>query len=153
MIKIRKARPEDIAEVAELEKACFSRPWSYQSFIYELESRDAWFAVAEDDGRIVGFAILHRFIDEGELFNIAVSEDMRRRKIADRLLSDVFEGAAKHGVERIFLEVRRSNDPARALYAKHGFEVCGLRKNYYDDPKEDAVLMEARVSEHGNREE
>jgi ribosomal-protein-alanine N-acetyltransferase len=147
MIKIRKARDEDIIKVADLEKQCFSRPWSYQSFIFELESRDAWFTVAEDDGRVVGFAILHRFVDEGELFNIAVAEDVRRQKIGERLLRDIFVGAKKYGIKKIFLEVRKSNDPARALYTKYGFEVCGLRKNYYDDPKEDAILMEAEVSD------
>lgn len=148
MIRIRRAQPEDIAPVAELEKRCFSRPWSYQSFIFELESRDAWFSVAEDDGRIVGFAILHRFIDEGELFNIAVDESFRRMGIGEMLLGNVIEGAKRYNIGKIFLEVRKSNDPARSLYAKHGFEVCGLRKNYYDDPKEDAILMELSTEEY-----
>jgi ribosomal-protein-alanine N-acetyltransferase len=102
MIKIRKARDEDIIKVADLEKQCFSRPWSYQSFIYE--------------GRIVGFAILHRFVDEGELFNIAVAEDVRRQKIGERLLRDIFVGAKKYGIKKIFLEVRKSNDPASFIH-------------------------------------
>lgn len=150
MIRIRRARPEDIAPVAELEKKCFSRPWSYQSFIFELESRDAWFSVAEDGGEIVGFAILHRFIDEGELFNIAVADAYRRMGVGAALLKNVIEGAVRYNIIKIFLEVRRSNDPARSLYAKHGFEVCGLRKNYYDDPKEDAILMELRTEDFMN---
>lgn len=150
MIRIRKVQPEDIASVAELEKQCFSRPWSYQSFIFELESRDAWFSVAEDGDRIVGFAILHRFIDEGEIFNIAVDEEYRRMGVGAMLLKNVIEGAVRYGVIKIFLEVRKSNEPARSLYAKHGFEVCGLRKNYYDDPKEDAILMELRTEDYMN---
>ena len=148
-VEIRRARPEDLEPVTELEQRCFSRPWSYQSFAFELGSRDAWFSVAEDGGRIVGFAILHRFIDEAELFSIAVDEEYRRRGVGDMLLTDVIGGARLHGMVKVFLEVRQSNSAARSMYLKHGFEVYGLRRNYYDDPKEDAMLMELRLQDAG----
>ncbi len=152
MITVRKAREEDIIAVTELERQCFSRPWSYQSFVFELQSGDSWFSVALMDGEIIGFAVLHRFVDEGELFNIAVSEKMRGRGVGDRLLCDIIEGAKKHELKKIFLEVRKTNEPAKSLYKKHGFEVCGLRRNYYDDPKEDAIIMEKRVFEDRKEE-
>lgn len=139
---IRPCGAADVEAVEELEKACFSVPWSKQSFEFERSSPDSAFLVAEDGGVIAGFAVLHRFIDEGELFNIAVAEGYRREGIADALLAELFRRAEAWKLKRVMLEVRKSNAAARALYAKNGFEVMGMRPNYYDFPKEDAILME-----------
>ena len=146
MMKIRQARPEDMDAIVSLEQATFSRPWSRQSLQYELDSPDSWFAAAVDEnGSLWGFAIMHAVGDEGEIFNIAVAGEKRRQGIGSALMGSVMEKAALMGVEHIYLEVRRSNEGAQALYRKYGFCVGGIRKNYYDDPREDAVLMDAEV--------
>lgn len=144
-MRIRRVMPEDIPAVTALERECFSVPWSEKGFLAELDSGDAWFSVCEDGDRIIGFAVLHCFGEEAELFNIAVAADARRKGVGDALMQDVFRGARKKDVRRILLEVRISNVPAIAMYAKYGFTLLGVRKNYYDAPKEDALIMEATV--------
>ena len=139
---IRDAEKADLDAIVELEKACFSAPWSKNSFEFELSSPDSAFITAKEGDTLAGFAVLHRFIDEGELFNIAVSEDFRREGVADAMLAELFRRAGVWGIKRVMLEVRKSNAPARALYMKNGFEVMGMRPGYYDFPKEDAILME-----------
>lgn len=141
-VRLRKAQAGDLPALVALEQANFSLPWSETGFQYELDSEDAAFTVAELAGELVGFIILHRAADEGEIYNIAVREDCRRLGIADRLMTDALHYAAAWRLCRVLLEVRQSNAPARALYRKHGFTVLGMRPNYYDDPREDAMIME-----------
>ena len=142
MIEYRKATLADLDTMVEIEKECFTVPWSRQSIEFELVSPDSAAIVAVDGEKLAGFAVLHRFVDEGELFNIAVKEDFRRRGIADALMAEVLSCARAWELRRVMLEVRKSNAAARALYSKHGFEVMGMRPGYYDLPKEDAILME-----------
>ncbi|MGM9521317.1 MAG: ribosomal protein S18-alanine N-acetyltransferase [Oscillospiraceae bacterium] len=141
---VRRAALEDIPAIMDIERASFSIPWSEHSVMFEFESADAAVLVA-DDGELEGFAILHRFCDDGELFNIAVREGCRGRGIGRKLLKAVLDSAREMGIRRIYLEVRKSNAAARRLYEKLGFAVCGERRNYYDAPKEDAILMDAEV--------
>ena len=152
-MRIRRVMPEDIPAITELERVCFSVPWSEQGFMAELDSGDAWFSVCEENDKILGFAVLHCFGEEAELFNVAVSPEVRRRGIADALMRDVMAGAKKKDVTRILLEVRRSNVPAISLYAKYGFELLGLRKNYYDAPVEDALILEVNLYKGGEEQE
>ena len=142
---IRKAKIEDIPAIVSMEARCFSRPWSEKSFLSELDSGDGYFTAAEDGGEVCGFCVARWFGDEGEIFNVCVSPEHRREGIGDALMKNTLEEAERSGIKRIFLEVRQSNGAARALYLKHGFQVCGLRKRYYDDPVEDAILMEADI--------
>lgn len=130
-----------IPAIAALERACFSRPWSEGALEEELYNDTACFLVAEgEDGSVLGYAGLHVILDEGYIDNVAVDPAYRRQGVADALL-DVF---CRFGAEKLAfltLEVRESNAPAIALYEKHGFYTVGRRKDYYDGPKEDALLL------------
>ena len=141
MMELIQVGPEHLDEILAIENQLFSVPWSRTGMMAELENRDVCFAAARVEGRIAGFAVLHSFGDEAELFNIAVSPAFQRRGIGRQLMEKVCRWAEESGVERIFLEVRVSNAAARRLYREYGFENAGLRKGYYDRPKEDAVLM------------
>ena len=130
-----------IPAIAALERECFSRPWSEAALSEELYNDTACFLVAEgEDGTVLGYAGLHVILDEGYIDNVAVDPKYRRQGVADALL-DVF---CRFGAEKLAfltLEVRESNTPAIALYEKHGFYQVGRRKDYYDDPREDALLL------------
>lgn len=140
-MEIVKASEKHIDEIVEIEKAEFSLPWSKKSFLSELEDENVIFLAAEEGEKTVGFGILHYYNDEGEIYNIAVSSDYRRQGIGDMLLSELLKTAGDFGVNTVFLDVRESNLPARNLYKKYGFYDINIRKGYYDQPKEDAVIM------------
>lgn len=127
--------------VAELERLCFSTPWSEAMLEEELYNDTASFLVAEGpDGAVVGYAGLHVILDEGYIDNVAVRPDQRRQGIADRLLEVFCRFGAAH-LRFLTLEVRPSNTAAVALYEKHGFCEAGRRRDYYDAPREDALLL------------
>mgnify|MGYP003303631256 CR=1 FL=1 len=132
---------EHLDQVAQIEQLCFSDPWSRRMLSEHLENECAATLVAlGSDGMILGYAGLLVVLDEGYITNVAVRPDYRRQGIADELIAAFVRfGQAK--LAFLTLEVRASNAPAIALYAKHGFVEVGRRKNYYDDPKEDALLM------------
>jgi len=132
---------EHIPRIAELERACFSRPWSEDSLRGELWNEAAVIIVAEgEDGTVLGYAGLQTVLDEGYITNVAVDPQYRRQGVADELISAFLRfGQAK--LAFLTLEVRASNAPAIALYAKHGFAEVGRRRNYYEAPREDAILM------------
>lgn len=127
--------------VAELERLCFSTPWNEAMLEEELYNDTASFLVAEGpDGTVVGYAGLHVILDEGYIDNVAVRPDRRRQGIADRLLEVFCRFGAAH-LRFLTLEVRPSNTAAVALYEKHGFREAGRRRDYYDAPREDALLL------------
>ena len=130
-----------VPQIAKLEKDCFSTPWSEASLEQALFDPQASFIVAEaEDGFILGYAGLHVILDEGYIDNIAVEADARRHGVASALL-DVY---CRFGAEKLAfltLEVRPSNEAAVKLYEKYGFKEAGRRKNYYEHPKEDALIM------------
>ena len=131
-----------LPEVAALEKVCFpADPWSEALFRAALECPDTALLVAEkEDGAVLGYAVLSAVLDEGNLDNIAVAPSCRRRGVADALLSALV-GFGRERLSVMMLEVRASNLPAATLYEKHGFVPVGRRKNYYESPREDALLM------------
>lgn len=130
-----------IEQIAQLEKACFSSPWTENMLADALFDTQASFIVAEDEeGNVLGYAGLHVIVDEGYIDNVAVEPDARRHGVASALL-DVFCRFGEANLAFLSLEVRASNAPAIALYEKHGFDQVGLRKNYYEKPREDAVIM------------
>lgn len=130
-----------LPRVAALEKVCFpADPWSEELFRAALESPHTAILLAEEDGAVLGYAVLSVVLDEGSLDNIAVAPEARRRGVADTLLGALI-GFGREHLAFLTLEVRVSNAPAIALYGKHGFIPVGRRKNYYTDPREDAVLM------------
>ena len=133
---------EHLPAVAALEQRCFpADPWSEALFQAALENPGAAVLLAQgEDGALLGYAVLSTVLDEGNLDNIAVARPARRNGVADALLS-ALTGFGREHLACLMLEVRASNAPAIALYQKHGFAAVGRRKNYYDTPKEDAVLM------------
>ena len=130
-----------VPQVAALERECFSMPWSETMLEDSLYDSNASFIVAEDEeGNILGYAGLHAVLDEGYIDNIAVEEAARRHGVASALL-DVFCRFGEVNLAFLTLEVRKSNVAAIALYEKHGFQMAGLRKGFYQRPREDAVIM------------
>lgn len=133
---------EHLPQVAALEKFCFpADPWSENIFRTALDDPGYVILLAERaDGTLGGYAVLYTVLDEGNLDNIAVAPEARRRGVADALLG-ALTGFGREHLSVLMLEVRASNAPAIALYEKHGFVAVGRRKNYYDAPREGAVLM------------
>lgn len=132
---------ELIPGIAEIERLCFAQPWSEAALREELFNESASFIAAlTEDGRVAGYAGLHCVLDEGYIANVAVRPDFRRQGVAEALLGAFLRfGRAK--LAFLTLEVRASNTPAISLYEKHGFREVGRRKGYYQDPKEDAIIM------------
>ncbi len=137
----RLMKPEDIAQTAMLEQKIFSMPWSEQSFIDSLNNPDTIYFVAEEGGVIYGYCGLYILFETGELTNVAVSPEKRTQGIAGRLLKEIFTQAEKQGVTDVMLEVRESNHAAISLYKKFGFVPEGIRSDYYDMPKENALIL------------
>ena len=138
-----------IEQIAALEKNCFSTPWTENMLTDALFDPQASFIVAEDgEGGVLGYAGLHAVLDEGYIDNVAVEEAARRHGVASALL-DVFCRSGQANLAFLTLEVRASNAAAIALYQKHGFAQVGLRKNYYTNPREDAIIMTREFGEHG----
>ena len=148
MIEIRQAREEDIPVVLEIERAVFSTPWTEGQLLSE-QGEGRFFALAVQDGKLLGYCILRNFAEEAELYKIAVAETSRRRGIADRLLTAVLTYAEESGITKIYLEVRAGNEPAISLYQKYGFVAAGRRKGYYDNPVEDAIIMTFMAKNNG----
>ena len=133
---------DNVDQVAEIEKACFSKPWSRQMLLDAMENLSAAMIVARaENGIVLGYAGLTVVLDEGYINNIAVLEEYRKQGVASALLEVFIRFAEANDLAFLTLEVRASNAPAIALYGKRGFEEVGRRKNYYDAPKEDALLM------------
>lgn len=137
-IHIRRARPEDIPSLAALEAECFSCPWSEKSFTDFFESPYSVALVAEADGIVCGYVGMYLISGEGEITNLAVSGDYRRQGIGAMLMSALTD---TEGLTRLMLDVRESNTAARSLYERSGFKIDGKRKNFYEKPREDAILM------------
>lgn len=130
-----------LASIARLEKLCFSSPWTEAMLEQELYNDRASFLVAEDeDGSVCAYAGLHVVLDEGYIDNVACHPQCRRQGLAKRLV-EVYCRFGEQNLAFLTLEVRAGNDAAIALYAGMGFEEVGRRKDYYDKPKEDALLM------------
>lgn len=130
-----------IPMLEELEKQCFSSPWTSQMLQSQFPDDRHVFIVAENDGVVLGYVGMMYVLDEGYISNVAVSPSCRRQGIGDALINELLLRCEKLALSFVTLEVRESNQAARALYAKHGFTDVGQRKNYYDLPKEDAILM------------
>ena len=130
-----------VAQVAALEKICFSDPWSENSVASELKNPLSCWLVAEEDGKVAGYVGSQTVMDESDMMNVAVHPDHRRKGVAESLVNELIEALKKRGSRCLTLEVRASNEPAKALYETLGFVQVGLRKNYYRNPKEDALIL------------
>jgi ribosomal-protein-alanine N-acetyltransferase len=140
-VYIREMYPDDIPEIVSIERLSFSTPWSETSFRSEIYSRYSVTRVAELNGVIVGYICVKHVADECHLLDLAVHLDYRRRGIARALLDNVIQELRMDGCRFFYLEVRSSNYAARKLYEKFGFNMVGVRKGYYVNPAEDAVIM------------
>ena len=140
-VNVRKMTVEDVDGVFEVEKSCFEDYWSKNSFLDELKNPNARYLVAETDGKIVGYIGIWLIIDEGHITNVAVHKDYRGRKIGNELMKKMTELCKGNYIKAMTLEVRKSNDVAQNLYKKYGFKLAGIRKEYYSDNKEDAMIM------------
>ena len=141
-IKIIPMTGKHIKEIAELEKVCFSQPWSENSLLEELDNHTAQFLTAVDeDGKVAGYIGSFVVCESCYISNIAVFPQYRRKGIGRALISALFSLAKEKGAESVSLEVRPSNDTAISLYNVMVFEEVGLRKNFYRNPTEDALIM------------
>ena len=141
-VRIVPMTADHLDEVAELERICFSTPWSRNMLAEELDNALSAFLVALDEsGKVVRYAGLQVVLDEGYITNVAVRPECRRQGIAGKLLQVFLDFAQGNHLAFLTLEVRASNYDAIALYGSRGFRSVGRRKNYYEHPKEDAIIM------------
>ena len=138
---IRKMNLGDVSAIAELEKLCFSDPWSENSIASEVDNRLSYWLVAEVDGVVAGYVGSQTVLDAADMMNLAVSPGHRRKGIGQALVNALVEHLRQNKVIALLLEVRVSNAPAIALYESLGFEQVGRRPKYYHNPREDALIM------------
>lgn len=141
MIHFRTLLPEDAEGVARVERESFPTPWSREDFWREASNDFACYIVALDDMEIIGFAGCWISFEEAQVTNIALTSAQRGRGLGKVLMAKLMRAAAERGAERMTLEVRPSNTPALRLYEGLGFAAIGVRKKYYQDNDEDAILM------------
>lgn len=147
MIKLEKATLEDVEAIYAIEQEVFSSPWSLESIRSEVLSDRAHYILLKDDDTLVGYGGYWKIFDEGHITNIAVSRPFWGQGYGHQLVAHMLGSGKNKGINRFTLEVRASNAPAIHLYKSHGFTEAGRRKGFYDDPKEDALIMWCEVSE------
>lgn len=138
---IRQMERKDVAAIAELEKLCFSDPWSENSIASELVNRLSYWLVAEKDGKVVGYVGSQSVLDAADMMNLAVSPEYRKQGVGAALVNALTDHLQQNQVIALLLEVRVSNAPAISLYEKLGFVQVGRRPKYYHNPKEDALIL------------
>ena len=141
MITIRTMTMQDCRKVAELEKQLFSMPWSEDGFKSAVAIVQNVFLVAEEAGEICGYIGMYHALDEGEITNVGVAPGKQNQGIGYELVQAALSMAKQQGITQVVLEVRVSNASAIHLYEKCGFVNCGIRKGFYELPKEDAYIM------------
>ena len=142
MIEIRQMTRAHVPQVVELEKICFADPWSEKSVAYELENPLSYWLVALEGDTVAGYVGSQTVLGETDMMNVAVRPEFRRRGIAEALILALIEALKARQSHCLTLEVRDSNASARALYEKLGFLEVGRRKNYYRNPREDALILQ-----------
>ena len=145
LLSVRNMRQLDLSRVIQIELECFTMPWSEATFRGLLRRSDADLIVAELDGQIVGYAAFWAVLDQGELGNVSVASGWRRQGIGNRLVQTILNRARERSVREVYLEVRVSNLGAQSLYRAFGFAEVGRRRNYYQEPVEDALVMKKQL--------
>ncbi|ACV64445.1 ribosomal-protein-alanine acetyltransferase [Desulfofarcimen acetoxidans DSM 771] len=141
-IEFEKMNAAHLTSVTAIENSSFITPWSYQSFVYELSQNSfAYYIVALLKNEVVGYAGMWIILDEAHITNVAVHPEHRGRKIGYALMQQMLIRAALRGATKMTLEVRSTNEPAKKLYNLLGFKESGIRKGYYEDTGEDALIM------------
>lgn len=142
MLQIIKMTVNHVSDVAKIEEDCFAIPWDKKSFLDELKNNKmAIYIVAIIDNQIVGYGGMWHVINEGHITNVAVKKEYRHKGVGSAMINNLLEIAKNKEMIGITLEVRISNTHAQALYKKNGFIMEGIRKEYYDDNREDALIM------------
>ena len=144
--RIRPATPADVPALAEIERACFSDPWSPEGIAETFHNGTSIVLLGECNERTVGYLMARVSGEEGEILNLAVLPGHRRRGLARELLAEAIHRMRGFGAREAFLEVRESNTAALALYAARGFRPVGVRPRYYRSPPEDALVLRAPLS-------
>lgn len=140
-IKIREMHPQDVDAVTALEESCFSMPWKRHDFEEILTNSDRTYLVAEYDNKIVGGCMMTMIAGEGDISNVAVNEVYRGKHIATKLMQELLRYGEEKGIGDFTLEVREQNHTAIRLYENAGFVSEGVRPNFYEKPKDNAVIM------------
>ena len=140
-MQIRRMTMEDCVQVAAIEAVSFSMPWSLAAFTDTVEKDNYRYIVAEEEGEILGYCGFIYVLDEAEIPNVCVKEAARQQGVGTKIMQRLLEDAKQLGITVLYLEVRKSNTAARRLYESLGFTMNGIRKNFYERPTEDAVLM------------
>lgn len=141
MLEIREMQQRDLTQVIEIENEVFSVPWSQKGFAASLEMKETLYLAVFQEDQLIGYCGMLMVADEGEITNVAVRKAYRGQHIGYSMLAELLFEGRRRGVERFFLEVRESNQYAIKLYKKLGFSSIGKRRNFYEKPTEDAVIM------------
>ena len=141
MLQIRKMQEKDIEQISRIEEACFSVPWSAKAFEEAMGKPNALYLVALDGEEILGYCGVYMILDEADINQVAVRESARRQGIGKKLLEELLRQLEAQGIKAVTLEVRKSNTAAVALYESFEFVLEGQRKNFYENPTEDAWIM------------
>lgn len=141
MLQIDDMRKEDLEQVSTMEAACFSMPWSKKSFEENLNRSDAVYVVARDGDKVLGYCGAYVILNEADINQVAVEPLHRKKGIGGKMLAALLDKLGKAGADAVTLEVRKSNEAAIALYESMGFVTEGIRKNFYEKPVEDALIM------------
>lgn len=140
MIEIRRMRPEDAEAAARLEAICFSHPWSAKAFAQCAADENVCYLMAWEGEKLVGNCGVRNIAGDGEITNVAVDPACRRQRVGTELMNKLLETGRSMGIEAFTLEVRASNQAAIRLYESFGFLLEGTRRNFYEDPREDALI-------------
>jgi ribosomal-protein-alanine N-acetyltransferase len=141
-VSIMRMSVEDIEHVSRLERRCYTLTWNSSAYVTEIGNPSAYYIVAKlPDGKLVGYAGMWIIMDEAHLTTVAVDPDLRGLRIGERMLADMLDYGIRHGAKRATLEVREHNIAAHQLYLKYGFKDVAIRRNYYSDNGENAVIM------------
>lgn len=151
---MRTLKPQDLRQISEIEQEVFSDPWSYEMLKSSSEHYRCWVLESKDNDLILGYLVGQKVIDEFSIFNLAIRPGYQKKGLGSLFVKKVIHTMQIEGCRKFFLEVRKSNVAAKALYSKLGFRELYQRKNYYSRPQEDAVVMiyEIKSNEEGNYE-
>ncbi|MBD5545097.1 MAG: ribosomal protein S18-alanine N-acetyltransferase [Lachnospiraceae bacterium] len=141
MITIEELEEKDVAAVSQIEERAFSMPWSAGDFLQMVHNENALYLVAKSEGIPIACCGVRNILGEGEITNVVVDKPYRGKGIGGRMLSELLEKGKQMGIEAFTLEVRKSNEAAICLYKKAGFVTEGIRKNFYEKPVEDGLIM------------
>lgn len=141
LVTVRRMNEMDIDGVLAVEEQSFTTPWSRAGFVAEMKNELSYYLVMIESGRVIGYAGMWVIVDEAHITNVAILSEYRGRKLGEKLMYELIQHAKGRGAVSMTLEVRPTNTAAKALYEKFGFVSRGIRRNYYTDNQEDALIM------------